>query len=114
MTPATRVWRLCICDAEPVDNKSSTSGSNPIEVDLGFAEGRPFRAARSGVRPIGSALREQLLGDIGKLESDDEAADWVHKNLAAKNALIGADADLVEAGFREKLATIELASTARH
>jgi len=60
-----------------------------------------------------AAMREQLLGDIGQLQSGDEAADWVHKNLAAKNALIGADADLVEAGFREKLATIELASAAR-
>ena len=59
-------------------------------------------------------MREQLLDDIGQLQSGDEAADWVHKNLAAKNALIDADADLVEASFREKLATIELASAARH
>jgi hypothetical protein len=51
-----------------------------------------------------------LLGDIRQLQSGDEAADWVHKNLAAKNALIDADADLVEAGFREKFATIELAA----
>jgi hypothetical protein len=61
-----------------------------------------------------AALREQLLGGIGQLQSGDEAADWVHKNLAAKNALIDADADLVEAGFREKLATIESAAAARH
>ena len=76
---------------------------------------RPARADRSGVRPISGAARaELLLGDISQLQSGDEAADWVHKNLAAKNALIDADADLVEAGFREKLATIELASDARH
>ena len=47
------------------------------------------------------------------LKSADDAADWVHKNLAAKNTLITADADAVEAGFREKLATIEVASAAR-
>jgi hypothetical protein len=35
---------------------------------------------------------------------------WVHKNLAAKNKLIAADADLVEAGFEERLAAIEVAS----
>jgi len=35
-----------------------------------------------------AALREQLLGDIGQLQSADEAADWVHKNLATKNTLI--------------------------
>jgi hypothetical protein len=60
-----------------------------------------------------AALREKLLADLGQLQSGDEAADWVHKNLAAKNTLITADADAVEAGFREKLATIELASAAR-
>ncbi len=60
-----------------------------------------------------AALREKLLADLSQLQSGDEAADWVHKNLAAKNTLSAADADLVEAGFREKLATIELASAAR-
>jgi hypothetical protein len=71
------------------------------------------RPARTVLGPEPSAvLREQLLGEIGSLRSADEAADWVHKNLAAKNTLIAADADLVEVGFREKLATIELASAA--
>jgi hypothetical protein len=60
-----------------------------------------------------AALREHLLDVIGQLQSSDDAADWVHKNLAAKNTLITADADAVEAGFREKLATIEVASAAR-
>ena len=54
------------------------------------------------------ALREQLLDAVRQLQSADEAADWVHKNLAAKNTLIAADADVVEAGFRERLATIEV------
>ncbi len=60
-----------------------------------------------------AALRERLLLDLDQLQSADEAADWVHKNLAAKNTLITADADLAEAGFRKRLETIELASTAR-
>src|SRR5271165_2920912 len=60
-----------------------------------------------------AALREQLLGDIGQLQSADEAADWVHKNLAAKNMLIDVDADAVEAGFRERLAKIEVAAADR-
>jgi hypothetical protein len=60
-----------------------------------------------------AALRERLLLDLDQLQSADEAADWVHKNLAAKNTLITADADLVEAGFRKRLETIELASAAR-
>jgi hypothetical protein len=60
-----------------------------------------------------AALREKLLADLSQLRSGDQAADWVHKNLAAKNTLITADADAVEAGFREKLATIEGAAAAR-
>ena len=64
---------------------------------------------RTMLRPEQSAaVREQLLADIGQLQSPDEAADWVHKNLSLKNALTAADADLVEAGFRERLATIEV------
>jgi hypothetical protein len=59
-----------------------------------------------------AALRERLLVNLGQLRSADEATNWVHKNLAAKNTLIAADADLVEAGFRERLATIEGASAA--
>jgi hypothetical protein len=60
-----------------------------------------------------AALREKLLADLSQLQSGDQAADWVHKNLAAKNTLITSDADAVEAGFREKLATIEGASATR-
>jgi hypothetical protein len=60
-----------------------------------------------------AALRERLLLDLDQLQSADEAAAWVHKNLAAKNMLVTSDADAVEAGFREKLLTIEVASTAR-
>jgi hypothetical protein len=60
-----------------------------------------------------AALRERLLLDLDQLQSADEAADWVHKNLAAKNTLITSDANAVEAGFREKLAMIDVASAAR-
>ena len=68
------------------------------------------RPARTILAPDQSAeLRERLLADIGQLQSADEAADWVHKNLAAKNTMIAADADAVEAAFRDRLAAIELA-----
>ena len=54
-------------------------------------------------------LRKRLLADIGQLQSSDKAADWVHKNLEAKNTLVVTDADAVEAAFRDRLAAIELA-----
>ena len=68
------------------------------------------RPARTILAPDQSAvLRERLLANIGQLQSSDEAADWVHKNLGAKNTMLTADADAVEAGFRDRLAAIELA-----
>ena len=54
-----------------------------------------------------AALRDRLLADLDQLPSSDAAADWVHKNLSVKNTLTIADADCVEARFREKLTAIE-------
>jgi len=48
--------------------------------------------------------RDRLLAEIDGLQSADEAAEWAHRSLPAKNALMAADAALVEAGFRAKLA----------
>jgi hypothetical protein len=53
------------------------------------------------------ALRDRLVAELSDLKSADEAADWVHKNLPAKNTLAVADAETVEASFRERLVTIE-------
>jgi hypothetical protein len=53
------------------------------------------------------ALRARLVGELSNLKSADEAADWVHKNLTAKNTLAFADAEAVEASFRERIVTIE-------
>jgi hypothetical protein len=47
-----------------------------------------------------AVLRDQLIADLARLQSSDEAADWAHRNLAVKNALTAADADSVEASFR--------------
>ena len=52
------------------------------------------------------ALRDRLVAELSDLKSPDEAADWVHKNLPAKNTLTSADAKLVEVTFRERLAAI--------
>jgi hypothetical protein len=60
------------------------------------------------------ALRERMLAEVGALGSEDGAADWVHKNLSAKNALSDDDAELVEARFREKLAMIASTSEANN
>ncbi|MBV8440334.1 MAG: ERF family protein [Hyphomicrobiales bacterium] len=87
----------------PADRRPATSALTRRE--------KAVRAARTVLEPEPSAaLRDELLAAIGQLQSADQAADWVHKSLAAKNTLIDADADTVEASFRERLATIEFAS----
>jgi hypothetical protein len=48
-----------------------------------------------------------LLSTVAQLQSEEEAADWVHKNMPAKNTLIAADADLVESAFKDKLVSIQ-------
>jgi hypothetical protein len=65
------------------------------------------RDRHSRRRPL-SALSGDRGAPVLALRRD---RDWVHKNLAVKNTLIDADAELVEAGFRKKLAKIELDST---
>ena len=96
---------------------SSQPGDAVGERRSATAPRRTEKVARPARTVLGqeqsAALRENLLADLSQLQSGDEAADWVHKNLAAKNTLITSDADAVEAGFREKLATIEVASATR-
>src|SRR3984957_2321418 len=49
-------------------------------------------------------LRDTLASELDALQSAEEAASWAHRSLPAKNTLTAEDADLVEAGFRAKLA----------
>jgi hypothetical protein len=53
------------------------------------------------------SLRDRLIAELSDLQSADEAADWVYKNLPAKNTLAHADAETLEASFQERLVTIE-------
>jgi hypothetical protein len=69
---------------------------------------RPNRVALSA--EDSAALRDRLVADIEDVQSADEAADWVHKNFARKNALSDRDADLVEACFRVRLAVFEVST----
>jgi hypothetical protein len=69
---------------------------------------KSLRPARATLDPEqSSTLREQLLATVAQLQSEEEAADWVHKNMPGKNTLIAADSDLVESAFKDKLASIQ-------
>ena len=51
-------------------------------------------------------MRDQLLTELKEIGSAEEAANWAHRVLGAKNSLTAADARQVEDAFRAKLATL--------
>jgi ERF superfamily len=86
----------------------------PVADELPFAlsgtsrKGKVVRPSRIVLATNQSkALRDRLVAELSDLKSADEAADWVHKNLPAKNTLTSADAETVEANFRERLVTLD-------
>ena len=71
----------------------------------------PARPAKPLLAPDQSAaLRDLLVAELAGVQSADEAANWAHRSLPAKNTLAAADAELVEAGFRAQLADIRRAA----
>jgi hypothetical protein len=55
---------------------------------------------------LSASLRETLVGQMAAISSEDQAAAWAHRNLAAKNSLTAADAQIVEEQFQAKLTTV--------
>jgi hypothetical protein len=51
-------------------------------------------------------LRDQLTGELNRLNSSEELAIWAHRILKAKDALTAADVKQIEAAFQEKVASI--------
>ena len=60
-----------------------------------------------------AARSDRLIADLTQFQSADEAADWVYQNMPLKNKLTAADAVLVEAAFRDRLAILEGETSAR-
>jgi ERF superfamily len=60
-----------------------------------------------------AARSDRLIADLTQFQSADEAADWVYQNMPLKNKLTAADAVLVEAAFRDRLAILEAETSAR-
>ena len=105
--------------AEPVDSRGTHAvshhrpRSNGGDGQLGRKPSAKPRAgpspapADSGLRrKLSAVLRDQLLSDVGKLNSAEEAAVWARRILPAKNTLHEADARQVEEAFQAKLTEI--------
>ena len=52
-------------------------------------------------------LRDQLIAEIERMGSGDEAAKWAQGKLGTKNTLMPADASAVESAFAQKLSSLE-------
>ena len=52
-------------------------------------------------------LRDQLIAEIERISSGDEAAMWAQGKLGTKNTLMPADASVVESAFAQRLPSLE-------
>src|SRR5215471_9704293 len=59
-----------------------------------------------------AALREQLISELNDLNSAEDAANWAHRAMRAKNSLTAADAERVERGFQDRLMSFSTDATA--
>jgi hypothetical protein len=66
------------------------------------ASGRPKLSLNADAS---AALRDQLVAELKNLNSADEAANWAHRVLGAKNSLATADAACIEQAFQATLST---------
>ena len=102
--------------AEPVDAKGADAVSHhrtqPNDGNGRFgqkpsakprAEPSPAPANSPLRRKLSAVLRDQLLRDVGNLNSAEGAAIWARRILPAKNTLHEADARQVEEAFQAKL-----------
>ena len=91
--------------------------SNKIHTLNGGRGAGPASIRRNGkahtipIKPVldpdgSAALRNQLLADVDRLRSADDAAAWAHRIMAAKNSLATADARRVEDAFAAKMAAL--------
>ena len=97
---------------QPFGSNGQKSNGHSFAAELPAQEGargrkpisRPAKAVLAADQS--QALRDRLVAELDGLQSADEAASWAHRSLPAKDTLTAADAELVEAGFRLKLAVM--------
>jgi hypothetical protein len=95
----------------PRGNQNGQLGSGQASSTQQFPSGRRAKAVSNPPKPAldpkaSTALRDQLTAEIEGIKSDEEAANWAHRVLSAKNTLTTADAGRVEQAFQARLTTI--------
>jgi ERF superfamily len=95
---------------ELTGNKKGRLNGGQEQSTQRFSGGHPAKTIPTPSKPMlepeaSAALRDQLAAELNEIKSTEEAADWAHRVLAAKNSLTAADAASIEEAFRTKLAT---------
>jgi ERF superfamily protein len=96
---------------EPTRNKKDRFNGGQGESTQRFSGGRAAKAVSSPPKPVlvpeaSAALKDQLTAEMNDLNSAEQAANWAHRVLSAKNSLTAADAKRVEQAFQARLTTI--------
>jgi ERF superfamily len=92
----------------PPDHRKRSNGQAAAAQRTAPGDGRlqgPSARSILGVQ-LSASLREGLIQQMAAINSADEAADWAHRNLTAKNTLTAADAKIVEERFQARLSKI--------
>ena len=94
----------------PTGNKKDRLNGGQERSIQQYSGRRPAKAIPIPPKPIlepeaSAALRDQLTAELSEITSTEEAADWAHRVLGAKNGLIAADGERIDEAFRGKLAT---------
>jgi ERF superfamily len=91
-----------------LDSRSpNLAARNPLpqqgKPDRGAHQSRAIHTAVLLSFEASGRLRDQMLGEINAIGSEDEAAKWAHRRLPDKNKLNAIDAKHIEETFRAKL-----------
>jgi hypothetical protein len=77
------------------------------ETSAGHRAKSSATSTRQTLEPEASAAqRKQLTAELKDISSADEAANWAHRVMGAKNRLTASDAEHVERAFQERLVSI--------
>jgi hypothetical protein len=86
-------------------HSKQSNGPAVAQQRIARGDGNSRRSA-SLAEQLSGSLRQALVQQITDISSEDEAAAWAHRNMAAKNTLAAADAQMVEERFKARLSTI--------
>lgn len=102
-----------IAPASPAAEKPTSSKLGVLNGGQVYttASNRDARAAPDHSKQIldpkpSAALRDRLAAELREINSSEEAANWAHRVLSAKNRLTAADAARIEETFRKKVTSI--------